>query len=205
MSGASGLSRHPAPGNDIFQWRLAVRGPAQQAEMTGKAEKRTSVDHDTAADTGRYGQEYDIFIVAGTEPVFAPGGGLGIVDGEGILFELANTSLKDVAAGQLTRFQLWSALVDSSKGLAHMHRKRFMHRDIKPANVLVFYDRDTGMMTAKLADFGVSKLAEATGTFREVGSPYYQAGEVVGVRQLTQQGHRCHQSTRIRSICSASV
>lgn len=48
--------------------------------------------------------------------------------------------------------------LDLSSALAHLHRQGIVHRDVKPANVLLSADG-----TAKVADFGVSRLLDGDG------------------------------------------
>jgi serine/threonine protein kinase len=55
--------------------------------------------------------------------------------------------------------------------LAHAHRSNIVHRDIKPENVLI-----TPGDVAKVIDFGVAKIQEATGT----GLTLTMTGAVVG-------------------------
>jgi serine/threonine protein kinase len=56
-------------------------------------------------------------------------------------------------------------------GLEYLHENGIIHRDIKGANILM--DRSQ----VKLADFGLSKLAEIsnTGSFSTKGTPSYMA------------------------------
>ena len=51
-------------------------------------------------------------------------------------------------------------MVQMADGLAHLHSRDIIHRDIKPANVLI-QKEDDGYPTAKLSDFGLSKILEA--------------------------------------------
>ncbi len=59
--------------------------------------------------------------------------------------------------------------------LEHAHRRGVVHRDLKPANVLVHWPSDT----AKLADFGLARTADAaqTSTGIVLGTPAYMAPE----------------------------
>ncbi|MBT2478683.1 protein kinase [Streptomyces sp. ISL-94] len=64
-------------------------------------------------------------------------------------------------------------------GLAVAHAHKLVHRDIKPGNVLLAADG-----TAKVADFGIARAAEGTGTAltrtgRLIGTPHFMSPEQV--------------------------
>src|SRR5207248_4745625 len=52
-----------------------------------------------------------------------------------------------------------------ASGLAHAHSRDVVHRDLKPANVL--FDEEG---RAKLADFGIARMAAGEGTLTEAGT-----------------------------------
>ncbi len=63
-----------------------------------------------------------------------------------------------------------------AKALAHAHDRGVVHRDIKPANILLTQDGQ-----AKVADFGIAKLATSTvtQTQRLAGTPSYMSPEQI--------------------------
>lgn len=83
-----------------------------------------------------------------------------------------------VAATDVSLRHFFDLLLGVAEGLAFLHRRRTAHRDVKPSNVLVEPPR-----TAKLCDFGLSKMAdakraEATMT-AGVGTPAFMPPEVI--------------------------
>mmetsp|Transcript_58102 Transcript_58102/g.101712 ORF Transcript_58102/g.101712 Transcript_58102/m.101712 type:complete len:789 (+) Transcript_58102:62-2428(+) len=67
-------------------------------------------------------------------------------------------------------------LASVGSALQYIHDQGVLHRDVKPANLLL----TRRSQRVKLADFGVSKLLEATGRARTVvGTPYYLSPEIV--------------------------
>lgn len=78
--------------------------------------------------------------------------------------------------------------LDLAAGLAYLHGLGVVHRDIKPANILIPADQGRGRQPAKLTDFGIARLADAsrlTATNTTIGtanylSPEQARGETVG-------------------------
>mmetsp|Transcript_3785 Transcript_3785/g.8192 ORF Transcript_3785/g.8192 Transcript_3785/m.8192 type:complete len:177 (-) Transcript_3785:63-593(-) len=76
--------------------------------------------------------------------------------------------------GRLTAAETVDIITQCLAGLSHAHKDRLLHRDIKPANTMVTSDGK-----AKLVDFGLAKLIEASIQSGTVcGSPLYMAPEV---------------------------
>ena len=67
-----------------------------------------------------------------------------------------------------------STVQESASGLFYLHTVGIIHRDIKPANILI----GGKAKTAKIADFGISRIAQADGTMTHKGTILYQAPEV---------------------------
>lgn len=75
---------------------------------------------------------------------------------------------------KLGQHDLLSLFMDIAYGLKYLHSKEIIHRDLKPENILV--DGDHRM---KLADFGISKLANPKADFHTaIGTITYMAPEV---------------------------
>ncbi|NYF09886.1 serine/threonine protein kinase [Leifsonia sp. AK011] len=66
-----------------------------------------------------------------------------------------------LAAGPLPAVDAMGMLKELSEGLDVVHSGGIVHRDIKPSNVLLTSARG-GRVRAKLADFGIAHLADAT-------------------------------------------
>lgn len=107
------------------------------------------------------------------------------VHGAGLDGNTAWLAMEAVAGGDLARYTRPPRLLPESlvlrlgqrlaAALAHAHQHGVVHRDVKPANVLVHWPSDT----VKLADFGLSRMADAsnTATGMMLGSPAYMAPE----------------------------
>src|SRR5512140_3258149 len=54
-------------------------------------------------------------------------------------------------------FRKLDVLVQIAHGLAYAHRNGVVHRDVKPANIMILGDG-----TAKIVDFGIARIGEAT-------------------------------------------
>lgn len=68
-----------------------------------------------------------------------------------------------LAESPLSARETASIGADVAGALAHIHTRGIVHRDVKPANVLVPTEiRHTGLPGAKLADFGIARLVDAT-------------------------------------------
>ena len=75
-------------------------------------------------------------------------------------------------------------VLQACEALAEVHGRGIVHRDLKPSNLFVV-EEDTGMPRIRLLDFGISKIAGASGpritqTGTVLGSPSYMSPEQMG-------------------------
>lgn len=98
-----------------------------------------------------------------------------------IVMELADSSLRErlkecrkggltgIPTGELVRYTL-----EAAEALDYLHSERVQHRDIKPENILLLRRH------AKVADFGLAKMQEASRMVTATGSgtPLYMAPEI---------------------------
>ena len=92
------------------------------------------------------------------------------------------TSLQQVLRQEMLSVQEIIKLgKDISNALILCERKNIIHRDIKPANIMVSEFGDY-----KLGDFGVSKIMDHTTYATAMGTPEYQAPEIVRMEKYGQ-------------------
>ena len=63
---------------------------------------------------------------------------------------------------------------ESASGILYLHTVGIIHRDIKPANILI----GGKAKTAKIADFGISRIADVNATMTIKGTLLYQSPEL---------------------------
>eukprot|EP00198_Chlamydomonas_reinhardtii_P008098 XP_001697435.1 predicted protein [Chlamydomonas reinhardtii] len=106
-----------------------------------------------------------------------------------LVMELMDTSLESLIKGQmpgqlLPLPKLLHIAIQVAQGLEYLH-PTVLHRDLKPANVLIS-DPESDTPIVKLADFGLSKIAEMTlqTANPEAGTPAYMAPECFDVNNF---------------------
>lgn len=71
------------------------------------------------------------------------------------------------------------AITQIAEGLSFLHSRSVIHRDLKPSNLLVTRHTRDGMLTIKLADFGMACMHDNVQKSSNVGTPSYLAPEVL--------------------------
>jgi serine/threonine-protein kinase len=97
---------------------------------------------------------------------------------------LQGVSLADAihAEEPLTVAEFLTVMLDTARALEAAHRVGVVHRDVKPGNIFLHLDPVTGYASAKILDFGISKLggnedSHHTRTGAVLGSPRYMSPE----------------------------
>jgi serine/threonine-protein kinase len=95
--------------------------------------------------------------------------------------------------GALKIPEIVSVLVSAIEGVAAAHHQGVIHRDIKPDNIFLCRDAQGALITAKVLDFGISKVSSMGGvvnprltkTGAVMGTPYYMSPEQIrGVAEI---------------------
>lgn len=78
-----------------------------------------------------------------------------------VMEQVDGQSLEELHARYGERELMLSVLFQVAEALAAVHAAGVVHRDLKPGNVLIAFDANGLRATAKLVDFGISRLLEA--------------------------------------------
>ncbi len=95
-----------------------------------------------------------------------------------------------IERGDTAPHVLISLIIDAMRGVSAAHRENVIHRDVKPDNIFLARESDRSVPTAKVLDFGISKLAERdalslTRTGMTLGTPMYMSYEqLAGIRDI---------------------
>lgn len=87
-----------------------------------------------------------------------------------------------IAEGRLGVLEAIDIAIQLARGLGQAHLRGIVHRDIKPSNVII-----AGDVTAKIVDFGLAKLTDATRITRTgetTGTPAYMSPEQVRCEEI---------------------
>jgi eukaryotic-like serine/threonine-protein kinase len=91
-----------------------------------------------------------------------------------------------LARRDMSPADLLDLLIPAMRGVGSAHRQGVVHRDLKPDNIFLSYEEDGMGRSAKVLDFGISKLSNEgtldprlTRTGAVVGTPYYMSPEQI--------------------------
>ncbi|KAL0957057.1 hypothetical protein HGRIS_003155 [Hohenbuehelia grisea] len=91
--------------------------------------------------------------------------------------DLENFCFRDGGGRGLRESQVKDFTRQLLSGLSHIHSAGIVHRDLKPANILI-HGVSNESLTLKIADFGLSKVAQASGLQTKCGTPAFMAPEI---------------------------
>lgn len=104
------------------------------------------------------------------------------VDGDSPWFTMNHLDGVDLSQAQLSVPEVFQVAEQVAAALDYAHRRGVIHRDIKPANIFLTRDDDGHLESVTVLDFGIARLADATGltnTGMLVGTVSYTAPEVI--------------------------
>jgi serine/threonine-protein kinase len=101
-----------------------------------------------------------------------------------LVMELLDGASLDILVrriGALPLRTVLESIADATRALALAHEKGIVHRDLKPANIFL-HRPGTGAIVPKVLDFGISKIAGASGApgAPDLSSGLTQTGAVLG-------------------------
>ena len=147
---------------DVARSGAAIQRLFREAQATGR------IDHPNVVDVYDVGeQDGSAFLV------------MELLTGE--------TLTKALERGALKIPDILRMVLAAIDGAAAAHRQGVVHRDIKPDNIFLCRDASGALQTAKVLDFGISKISSIGGqvnprltkTGAVMGTPYYMSPEQI--------------------------
>jgi serine/threonine-protein kinase len=147
---------------DVARSDAAIQRLFREAQATGR------IDHPNVVDVYDVGeQDGSAFLV------------MELLTGE--------TLTKGLERGALKIPDIIRMILAAVDGTAAAHRQGVVHRDIKPDNIFLCRDASGALQTAKVLDFGISKISSIGGqvnprltkTGAVMGTPYYMSPEQI--------------------------